>query len=136
MKSVDREVGVKTMDLEQLPRLAQLMDLYGGLLNERRQEILRFYYDEDLSLSEVAEQLQISRQAVHDHLNQGRRQLDTFEERLGLLALRLERDVLLGELEQKLERWAGQKLPSGLRHDLRRLKNESLTVASPRKGGG
>lgn len=63
-----------------------LLDFYGQLLTERAREILECYYCDDLSLAEIAGQLDISRQAVHDRLHQGLNSLAHYEQELGLLA--------------------------------------------------
>ena len=44
----------------------RLIDLYGGLLTDHQRNILELYYCCDLSLSEIAEQEEVSRNAVHD----------------------------------------------------------------------
>ena len=61
-----------------------LLDCYGSLLTERQRELLEGYYNEDLSLSELAEPLGISRQAVHDSIRRGERQLEEYEENMGI----------------------------------------------------
>ena len=71
-------------DVEARVELNYLLDFYGPLLTEHRREVLRLYCEEDLSLSEIAEQLGISRQGVSDALNKGRKQLSDYEEKLGL----------------------------------------------------
>ncbi|MCQ2434982.1 MAG: helix-turn-helix domain-containing protein [Oscillospiraceae bacterium] len=63
-----------------------LLDCYGGLLTERQRDLLDGYYNEDLSLAELAEPRGISRQAVHDSIRRGERQLLSFEEQMGLAA--------------------------------------------------
>jgi uncharacterized protein len=60
------------------------LDFYGQLLTSRSREVLELYYGDDLSLSEIAEALGITRQAVHDRLRQGARLLDEYEKALGL----------------------------------------------------
>ncbi len=61
-----------------------LLDCYGSLLTKRQHELLEGYYNEDLSLAELAEPLGVSRQAVHDSIRRGERQLLSFEEQMGL----------------------------------------------------
>lgn len=63
-----------------------LLSFYGAMLTQRQQEILRLYYEEDLSLSEIAELSGISRQAAHDTIRRGAQQLLALENRLGLRA--------------------------------------------------
>ncbi len=72
-------------DMEDRVALNVLLDFYGPLLTPHKQEILRLYCEEDLSLQEIAEQLEITRQGVHDAIAKGRRQLVGYEEKLGLL---------------------------------------------------
>ena len=66
-------------------KVGWLMDFYGPLLTQHRQKLLRLYCDEDMSLAEIAEQEGISRQAVHDALRRGEKQLDEYERVLGLM---------------------------------------------------
>lgn len=63
-----------------------LLDCYGSLLTERQRALLEGYYDEDLSLAELAEPLGISRQAVHDSIRRGERQLEAYEQQMGIAA--------------------------------------------------
>ena len=63
-----------------------LLDCYGSLLTERQRLLLEGYYDDDLSLAELAEPLGISRQAVHDSIRRGERQLEAYEAQMGMAA--------------------------------------------------
>lgn len=63
-------------------KVCVLFDYYGNLLTKRKQEILKMSYENDMSLSEIAETLSISRQAVHDNVQQGIMQLEEYEEKL------------------------------------------------------
>ncbi len=63
-----------------------LFDFYGPLLTGRQQELLALYCEEDLSFSEIAEQQGISRQGVCDAVHRAGRQLEAYEDRLGLLS--------------------------------------------------
>lgn len=73
-------------DFEQRMRLGRLFDIYGGLLTEKQQDCLNLYFNDDLSLTEIAEELGVSRQAVHDLLKRVEQTLERNEAKLGLLA--------------------------------------------------
>ena len=60
----------------------QLFDQYGALLTENQRELCEMYYMFDLSLSEIAEQKQVSRQSVSETLKTSRELLDLYEEKL------------------------------------------------------
>ena len=59
-----------------------LLDLYGGLLTEKQRLFLDFYYNDDLSLAEIAENEGITRQGVYDIVKRAKDQLIKFEEKL------------------------------------------------------
>lgn len=65
-------------------KMTILMDFYGGMLTEKRYNALDLYYNQDLSLAEIAEELDISRQGVRDAVKHGEKQLTELEEKLGL----------------------------------------------------
>lgn len=64
--------------------ISLLLDLYGGLLTEKQQTFLDFYYNDDLSLAEIAENEGITRQGVYDIVKRAKDQLLNFEEKLHL----------------------------------------------------
>ncbi|MBQ1186769.1 MAG: DNA-binding protein [Clostridia bacterium] len=64
--------------------VSELLDRYGNLLSEKQQRILDGYYNNDLSLSEIAENEGITRQGVSDFVKRSEAQLFEFEEKLGL----------------------------------------------------
>ena len=65
-------------------RLAYLLDFYGDALDERTSSIMQAYYNDDLSLAEIADGECISRQGVRHIIKKGEEQLEFFEQRLGL----------------------------------------------------
>ena len=77
-------------DMESRVELNYLLDFYGPLLTAHRQEVMRLYCEEDLSLQEIADQLEITRQGVHDAVAKARRQLGDYEDKLGLVRRHLE----------------------------------------------
>ena len=64
--------------------VSALLDFYGPFLSEKQRNLLHHYYDEDLSLSEIAENEQITRQGVRDLIKRGELQLKKFEKECGL----------------------------------------------------
>lgn len=66
--------------------MGYLLDFYGELLSERKRSTMDMYYNEDFSLSEIAEQMGISRQGVRDIIKKCEEELLFYEEKLGLAA--------------------------------------------------
>ena len=64
--------------------MGYLLDFYGDVLTERRRDALDFYYNDDMSLSEIAEEMGISRQGVRDLIKKAEEELNFYEEKLGL----------------------------------------------------
>ncbi len=62
-----------------------LLDVYGQLLTEKQRFAIDMYYNEDLSLSEIAEQIDISRQGVRESIKQGEKHLEEYEKHLGIV---------------------------------------------------
>ena len=65
---------------------SMLLDFYGDLLTDKQRECFSLYYNEDLSLSEIAEQRGISRQGVWDNIRHAEAALREIEEKTGLIA--------------------------------------------------
>ena len=63
--------------------VSALLDFYGPFLSEKQRNLLHHYYNEDLSLSEIAENEQITRQGVRDLIKRGELQLKRYEEDCG-----------------------------------------------------
>jgi predicted DNA-binding protein YlxM (UPF0122 family) len=63
-----------------------LYDFYGGLLSTDQSEVMALYHEDNLSLSEIADEMGMTRQAVHYKLKKAENALRSYEEKLGLLA--------------------------------------------------
>lgn len=74
------------LSAEERARVSLLNDFYGPLLTPRQRELVALYFDQDLSLGEIAAQFGVSRQAVHDLLRRSAAALEGYERRLGLAA--------------------------------------------------
>ena len=68
--------------MERNVQISMLNQIYGKLLTQKQYEIIDDYYNNDLSLSEIAENNQITRQAVRDILKKGEKKLFEYEEKL------------------------------------------------------
>lgn len=66
-------------------RMTMLFDFYGELLTERQKELFDLYYNEDLSLSEIAENAGISRQGVRDVIVRAEGTMQEIEDKTGLI---------------------------------------------------
>lgn len=71
---------------DKITEVSLLYDFYGQLLSKRQQEVMSLYYEENLSLSEIAEEFSISRQGVHDALKNAEKSLHQYEAKLGLVS--------------------------------------------------
>lgn len=60
-----------------------LLDFYGDMLTDKQREVIEYYYNEDLSLAEIADNQGISRQGVRDAIKRAEELLFEMEERLG-----------------------------------------------------
>ncbi len=89
---------------EDAARISLLFDLYGALLTEKKREVMALYHEEDLSLSEIAEDSGISRAAVYDSLRSAEKALAGYEEKLGFLEELLRRDEALSRVRAILSR--------------------------------
>ena len=66
--------------------MSLLFDFYGETLTEKQRELFDLYYNEDLSLSEIAEHAGITRQGVRDSIKRAEHALGEMEDKLGLVA--------------------------------------------------
>lgn len=88
--------GDKGDDMEEKVKSGYLYDFYGELLNERQRNVYEMSVFEDMSLSEIADTLSISRQGVHDMLKRCDHSLEEYESRLHLVEkfLNIREDVV------------------------------------------
>jgi len=81
-------------------KLAYLLDFYIDLFDGHSQEIMRAYYEDDLSLAEIAASIGISRQGIRHVIKKCEEQLLFFEQKLGLAARQAEINEAIGLLNQ------------------------------------
>lgn len=78
--------------MDERVEISLLMDIYGPLLTEKQINIMEWYYDDDLSLAEIAELNKTSRQAIHDLIKRCYKQLLSYESKLNLLQKNIKRE--------------------------------------------
>ena len=88
------------MELEQIIKVSQLYDFYSELLSQKQKQYLNDYFFNDLSLTEISENYEISKQAVSNNIKRTIIELEQFEEKLNLIKLNNERLFLLNEIRK------------------------------------
>ena len=83
-----KEIHLTQKDGEEMKDLSVslLLDFYGNLLSEKHLLMMEQYYQEDLSLSEIASITGMTRQGVHDNIKRAAGELKQYEEKLGLIS--------------------------------------------------
>ncbi len=89
--------------MEKTLRMNLLYDFYSPLLTERQRDVFRMYFQEDLSLGEIGEQLAVSRQAIYDLLKRAEAIMEDFEAKLHLVTRHEQRRQLYAEILSCLE---------------------------------
>ncbi|ALC91007.1 hypothetical protein AM500_15340 [Bacillus sp. FJAT-18017] len=89
--------------LEKTTRMNYLYDFYQSLLTEKQQSYMSLYYLDDYSLGEIAEEYDVSRQAVYDNIKRTEAMLEEYEAKLLLLQKFQERNILLAQIKELLQ---------------------------------
>jgi len=95
--------------MEKKVEVSILCETYGTLLTEKQFGVLNDYYNNDLSLSEIAENLQITRQAVRDNILQAEKKLYEYEEKLQLLQNKSQKKVTVDKFLTKIENFKNKQ---------------------------
>ena len=97
-----------------------LCEIYGKLLTKKQLNILDNYYNLDLSLSEIAENEGITRQAVRDIIKKGENKLFEFEEKLGIMKKNMKQEekiaIILSELTKIQTKFTDEQIAEILEH--------------------
>lgn len=88
--------------MEERMTISLLLDFYGSLLTERQRECYALHHEDDMSLGEIAEELRISRQAVHDNIERAKASMEGYEQKLHLIEQYLLRQNIVKELKEQL----------------------------------
>ena len=88
------------MEIEQIIKVSQFYDFYSELLSQKQKQYLNDYFFNDLSLTEISENYEISKQAVSNNIKRTIIELEQFEEKLNLVKLNNERLFILNEIRK------------------------------------
>lgn len=106
-------------------------DFYGELLSDRQKTVLDYYYNDDCSIAEIAELTRMTRQGAYDACKRGRKQMEAYEKKLGLVGrFQKNRQLLSGivdELAQAIARPQG--LDPALKKELTDIKDKILVLS-------
>lgn len=83
-------------------RIGELLEIYSSLLTEKQVDLLDLYYNQDLSLAEIAEEKKVSRQAVIDIIKKGENKLFFFEEKLSIMEKTRNNEKIIQKVLDKL----------------------------------
>ncbi|KPL61159.1 putative DNA-binding protein [Rossellomorea vietnamensis] len=89
--------------LEKTTRMNYLYDFYQSLLTPKQRSYMSLYYLDDFSLGEIAEEYNVSRQAVYDNIKRTEAMIEEYEEKLLLFKKFQERNEILDQLREKIE---------------------------------
>ena len=102
--------------MEKNVKVSMLCQIYGELLTEKQFKFLDDYYNNDFSLSEIAENNGITRQAVRDNIIKGENKLFEYEEKLGIMkkTLKQEQQIvkILSELTKIQTKFSDEEIAS------------------------
>lgn len=87
------------MEIEKTTQMNLLLEFYGNLLTDKQLGYMDLYYGDDYSLGEIAEEYDVSRQAVYDNLRRSAQLLESYESQLHLVSDFYERQAIYDALE-------------------------------------
>ena len=98
--------------------IGYLLDFYGELLSERKRSVMDMYYNEDLSLAEIASEIGISRQGARDIIKKSEEELFFYEEKLGLASRLKQVEACVSYLDDAAKK---QDIPSDIKDKITEL---------------
>lgn len=110
--------------------MIMLIDFYGQLLTENQLACLDMYYNDDMSYAEIADELDISRQGVFDFVKRGRKALEEYEEKLGLVKRFLGTKEKIADVKEKLMKIDASVLSDGDKASLREIENSLEEIST------
>ena len=103
LDQIRKALEMKDKAIDQIFEESLLFDFYGGLLTEKQSRVMSLYYDENYSIIEIAEEMGVSKQAVHENLRKSEKILSENEDKLGLVGRFIKTDRTIREIEKTID---------------------------------
>ena len=110
--------------MEEKVKISMLCEFYGKLLTKKQFEFIDDYYNNDLSLSEIAENNDITRQAVRDIIKKGEKKLFEYEEKMGFMKRTLNQEKRIEKALLELTKIQKESSDKQVASDLESIKKE------------
>lgn len=110
--------------MEKNVKISMLNEIYGELLTKKQSQIIDDYYNNDLSLSEIAENNEITRQAVRDILKKSEKKLFEYEEKLLFMKKTLKQEKQIERILAELEKVQKNDTSKQMNLTLEKIKKE------------
>ena len=110
--------------MEEKVKISMLCEFYGKLLTEKQIEFLEDYYNKDLSLSEIAENNNITRQAVRDIIKKGEKKLFEYEEKKQFMKKTLKQEAKIQKALEELNKIQTNYTDKQVKHILDSIRKE------------
>ena len=104
--------------------VSMLLQIYGKLLTEKQYRVIDYYYNEDLSLSEIAENEEITRQGVRDIIKKGEKKLFEYEETLLFMKKTINQEKLAQSILENLNKIQKESSDKKVSNILEEVKKE------------
>ena len=115
--------------MEKHIEISMLVEIYGKLLTEKQYQVISDYYNEDLSLSEIAENNNISRQGVRDIIKKGESKLFEYEEKLQIMKKTQENEKTIQLILSQLSKIQDNSSDKKVEKILNEVQNELSCIA-------
>lgn len=110
--------------MEERVQISLLLDFYGNLLTEKQRDIMDLYYNDDLSLAEISNITNTSRQAIHDITKRCHKLLFQYEEKLFLLEKYLQRKKIIDRLNENIDMLINNTIDEDKKEILNKIKRD------------
>ena len=116
--------------------ISMLWQIYGALLTEKQKEYIDYYYNEDLSLAEIAQNDGITRQGVRDIIKKGEKKLFEYEEKLLFMKKTMNQEKQIENILAQLNKIHEDSSDEKVNNILEEVKKELNCLVSTKELGG